>query len=143
MLRLQTIILAVTVLLLNGCGSSGPLNEIDCSRFPEAVHHDEPFPPDENVMIESALAERILVHKEYPRYPELAMRAGLEGTVLIKVWIGRDGAVRQASIVKSDAEIFNDVSLAAAKKLVFRPTVCDGRRISVWATIPIRFRLTN
>lgn len=143
MLRLQTIILAVTVLLLNGCGSSVPLNEIDCSRFPEAVHHDESFPPEQNVTIESDMAEKILVHKEYPKYPELAMRAGLEGTVLIRLWIDRNGTVKQASILKSDAEIFNDVSLAAAKKLVFRPTSCDGRRISVWARIPIRFKLTN
>jgi protein TonB len=94
-------------------------------------------------MIDTDTAEKMLLHKEFPRYPELAKRAGLEGTVLIRLWIGKDGTVKQVSIVKSDAEIFNEPSLEAAKRLLFRAASCNGIAISVWATIPMRFRLVN
>lgn len=126
-----------------GCSTSMLLNEIDCSRFPRSVHHGESTPPGENEMIDTDTAEKMLMHKEFPTYPELAKRAGLEGTVRIKLWIGKDGAVKQAFIVKSDAQIFNEPSLEAAKKLIFRPASCNGIAISVWATIPMRFRLVN
>jgi TonB family protein len=133
-------ILAFTLYV--GC-TSLPITEIDCSRFPQAVHRDGSTPPEESEMIDTDTAEKMLLHKEFPRYPELAKRAGLEGTVLIRLWIGKDGTVKQASMVKSDAEIFNGPSLEAAKKLTFKPAACNGTTVSIWATIPIRFKLVN
>ena len=143
MFRALIAIAALLSLLSGGCVSSIPLTEIDCSRFPEAIDHNDSFPPDKSVTIDSAEAERMLIHKEYPQYPELAIRAGLEGTVVVRLWIGRDGSVRKAFILKSSAEIFNEPTLKAAEKLLFRPAACDGTAISVWATMPIRFKLTD
>ncbi len=83
-----------------------------------------------------------MIHRKVlPKYPELAIRAGLEGTVWVKLWIGRDGIVKQALIVKSDAEILNDASLDAARRLLFKVPSCGGESVSVWATIPIKYKL--
>lgn len=41
-----------------------------------------------------------------PKYPELATRAGLEGTVWVKLWVDESGKVVEATAFKSDAEIF-------------------------------------
>lgn len=129
--------------LLCGCGSSLPLTEVDCSRFPDAANHSDSVPPEENVTIDSDVAEKMLLHKVYPKYPELAVRAGLEGKVMLKLWVGRSGVVRSATVVKSDAEIFSEPSLDAARKLVFSPATCNGTPISFWTTLPIRFKLVD
>jgi TonB family protein len=144
-MKLRVVLLAAIAVSVvhSGCGSLASRSEIDCSRFPQAVQRDEFTPPAENETIDTQTAEKMLVRKAYPKYPELALRAGLEGTVLVKLWIGQDGIVKQAFIAKSDADIFNEATLDAARRLLFKPASCKGKAISVWATIPIRFKLVN
>lgn len=117
--------------------------EIDCSSFPKAVERDELTPPAQNEKVDAETAEKMLLRKVYPKYPELALRAGLEGTVWVKLWIGQDGIVKQALIAKSDAEIFNEASLYAARRLLFKPASCKGKAITVWTNIPMRFKLRD
>jgi TonB family protein len=144
-MKLRVVLLAAIVVSVvpGGCRSLGSRSEIDCSRFPQSVQRDEFTPPAENEMIDTQTAEKMIVRKAYPKYPELALRAGLEGTVLVKLWIGQDGIVKQALVAKSDADIFNEASLDAARRLLFKPPSCNGKAVSVWATIPIRFKLVN
>ena len=78
-------VLMLTCAMYEGCSTSLPLTEIDCSRFPQAVHRDESTPPEENEMIDTDIAEKMLLHKEFPTYPDLAKRAGLEGSVRIRL----------------------------------------------------------
>lgn len=85
-----------------------------------------------------------MIHrKAYPKYPELAVRAGLEGKVVVKVWIGHDGIVKQALVAESDAEIFNEAALDAARRLLFKRPSCGGIIVSVWARIPMKFKLVE
>ncbi len=145
MLLMKSRVLLVAVMLAStvhvGCNNSMFRTEVDCSSFPKAAQRDEFTPPEESEAIDTPTAEKMLVRKSYPKYPELALRAGLEGTVWVKLWIGQDGIVKQAFIWKSDAEIFNDASLDAARRLLFKRPSCKGKAISVWATIPMKFKL--
>ncbi|HMK38719.1 MAG TPA: TonB family protein [Bacteroidota bacterium] len=84
-----------------------------------------------------------IVRRIAPVYPELALKAGLEGTVLVKLWVDTDGKPREAAVLKSDAEIFNDAALAAAKELLFTPAYMNSGPVSVWVTIPFKFRLAD
>jgi len=36
------------------------------------------------------------------------MRAGLEGRVFVKIWVDKEGKVKQVVVLKSDLEIFNE-----------------------------------
>jgi len=76
-----------------------------------------------------------------PEYPELARRAGLEGTVLVKIWVNKEGKPKKALVVKSDAEIFNQPSTDAAMKFVFTPALMNNGPVAVWVIIPFRFTL--
>lgn len=76
-----------------------------------------------------------------PVYPEIAVRAGLEGTVYVKMWVGRDGSVKRAEVVKSSSEFFNESALAAAHRWTFSPAIMNQTPVSVWVTVPFRFRL--
>jgi len=60
--------------------------------------------------------EPVVVKKVEPKYPDLAMRAGLEGKVWVKIWVDKEGKAKQVVILKSDAEIFNEPAMEAAKQ---------------------------
>lgn len=78
-----------------------------------------------------------------PQYPDIARRAGLEGSVYVKVLVGSDGRVRSAEVVKSTNELFNDAALESAQRWTFTPALMANRTVSVWMTLPFRFRLSS
>lgn len=84
-----------------------------------------------------------IVKKVEPKYPELAMRAGLEGKVIVKIWVDKEGKVKQVVVLKSDAEIFNDPAVEAAKQFVFTPAYMNNGPVAVWVSFPFRFKLTD
>ncbi len=84
-----------------------------------------------------------VVKQVQPKYPELARRAGMEGTVLVRVWVDKEGKVRKVEILKSDAEIFSQPAIEAAQQMVFTPAVQGGNPVSVWVAMPFKFKLNT
>jgi TonB family protein len=76
-----------------------------------------------------------------PKYPDIATRAGLEGTVWTNVMIDETGKVTKVTIFKSDAEIFNQPSIDAAMQWAFKPAMKDGKPIATEVAIPFKFKL--
>lgn len=97
-------------------------------------------PPADFVAYEN---EPTIVKQVQPKYPELAQRAGLEGTVILKVWVDKVGKVRKAVVLKSDGDIFNQPAIDAAMQWSFTPALQQKRPIDVWVAIPFRFRLSD
>jgi protein TonB len=104
------------------------------------IRIEDDGPPPDFVPYEK---EPVVVRRIEPKYPEIALRAGLEGNVYLKVWVDKEGKVRKAVILKSDAEIFNQPSQDAAVQWVFTPAVMQKGPVSVWVSIPFRFRLSG
>jgi TonB family protein len=104
----------------------------------------KPFEPDPNEPPPPFVAvERLpeAVKQVPPKYPELATRAGLEGTVWVRIWIDREGKPKKAVVEKSDAEIFNQPAEEAAMRWVFTPAMMKNGPVPVWVSIPFRFKL--
>ena len=95
-------------------------------------------PPDPFVPYEKAPEA---VKQVQPKYPELATRAGLEGTVWVKIWIDKAGKPKKAVVIKSEAEIFNPSATEAAMQWVFTPALMKNGPVPVWVSIPFRFKL--
>ena len=76
-----------------------------------------------------------------PDYPEIARRAGVEGTVWVSVCVDKEGKVKRARISKSDAEIFNQPSIEAAMKWVFTPAIMNNSPVEVRVSVPFKFTL--
>lgn len=110
------------------------------AQIEQDIKIDEDAPPPDFVPYEK---EPVVVRKVEPKYPEIALRAGLEGNVYLKVWVDKEGKVRKAVVLKSDAEIFNQPATNAALQWVFTPAVMQKGPVSVWVSIPFRFRLQN
>jgi TonB family protein len=78
-----------------------------------------------------------------PNYPEIPLRAGIEGTVWLRIWVTKEGKAKKAEVVKTDSELFNQAAIDAAMKWVFTPAVMNNGPVAVWVTIPFKFQLRN
>lgn len=120
-----------------GFGTSGIQIEQDIQIEPEQLGEDEPD-IDKFVAVEK-MPEIVKVEK--PIYPDLAIRANLEGKVFVKILVDREGKPRRAVVIKSDAEIFNQAAIDAAMKYAFTPALQNQKPVPVWVVIPFKFEL--
>jgi protein TonB len=77
-----------------------------------------------------------------PEFPEMAQRAGIEGTVLLKVLVNRTGSVDSVE-VQSGPSIFHKPAIAAAKATSFTPARQNDKAVSCWVLMPFRFMVTK
>ncbi len=84
-----------------------------------------------------------IVQKGIPVYPDMAIRAGIEGTVWVKILVGKDGRPIKAVVIKSTTEMFNDPSIEAAMKFIFTPAYMNQGPVKVWVSFPFRFTLKD
>lgn len=79
-----------------------------------------------------------------PVYPLAARRRNIEGQVLLRAEIRPDGSCSQVEIKQaSPHESLNQAALEAVKKWRFIPATQDGRNVTAWVEIPIKFKLQN
>ncbi|HHS12967.1 MAG TPA: energy transducer TonB [bacterium] len=99
---------------------------------PVFVPHDEsPTPVGGMAAIQSIL-----------EYPEIALRAGVEGTVLIYAQVDVDGIVKATRVVKSLGN--NGTSEAAVKAIrsvKWIPAKQRDKPVRVWVVVPVIFKL--
>lgn len=82
-----------------------------------------------------------IVVQAKPVYPDLAIRANLEGRVWVKILVSKEGKPKKAVVVKSDAEIFNQSAIDAAMKYAFTPALQNHKPVAVWVVVPFKFEL--
>ena len=79
---------------------------------------------------------------KYLKYPESAIRDGIQGTVQVEMIIGKDGKVTDVKVVKSVSEELDAEALkvvAASPK--WTPGRVSGNKVKASLTIPVEFRL--
>jgi TonB family protein len=86
-----------------------------------------------------------IVRRAAPVYPEIAKRAGIEGTVWVKIQLDENGKVREALVQKSSTPDlgFEEAAMAAAKSFEFSPARKNQQPVAVWVTIPFHFKLSQ
>ena len=111
----------------------------DQVQIEQDINIDEMDPPD-FVPVEK---QPVPVKQVQPEYPEIARRAGVEGTVWVKILVDKEGKAKKAVVMKSDAEIFNEPAVNAAKQWVFTPAMMNNGPVAVWAAVTFRFKLNR
>lgn len=76
-------------------------------------------------------------------YPEIAKRAGIEGTVFVEVFVDENGNVVKTAVVRGIGAGCDEAAMAAVQKLKFQPGRHRGIPVKVRLAIPIRFRLSR
>ncbi|NND72235.1 MAG: energy transducer TonB [Rhodothermales bacterium] len=76
-------------------------------------------------------------------YPDLARKAGLEGTVVVQIVVNPDGTPSDPQVVKSVAEVLDNAAVEAVMKQRFKPGKQRGRAVAVRMAMPVKFRLKS
>ena len=89
------------------------------------------------------LVQPIVKFQPDPTYTSDAMRAKIQGTVMVAAVVELDGTVGSAHIVQSLDETYglDDAALEAAKRWTFEPGTLDGKPVRVSVTLTLEFRL--
>lgn len=74
-------------------------------------------------------------------YPEIARRAGVEGTVYVEAFVDESGAVTRTEIKKGIGAGCDEAAASAVMKAKFKPGKQRGKAVKVRMSIPVRFRL--
>jgi TonB family protein len=103
---------------------------------------DDMIAPEPDMNIFHAIEiEPQVIHSIVPDYPEIARRSIMEGKVIVKVLVDKDGKVRKSAVIFSDNEVFNQSSLNAAGQYVFTPGMMNNGPVWVWVTVRFEFKL--
>ena len=105
----------------------------------DLVIEEEVMPaPGDFVAVEQ---QPVLVEKPPPVYPELAQMSKIEGTVIVRCLVGKDGKVKDAILGKGVNDMLDQAAIEAAKHYVFQPAMQNKKPVAVWVAIPFKFSL--
>jgi protein TonB len=99
-----------------------------------------PPPPQERVRVGGEIKEPKLLKKVPPVYPPIAQSAKVQGIVIIEAIIGKDGHVKEAKVLRSQA-LLDQAALDAVKQWVFTPTLLNKMPVEVVMTVTVNFTL--
>ena len=73
-------------------------------------------------------------------YPLQLWDQDMEGETLLRVRVTDTGAVDSVEVMESSGHaVFDSAAVSGARSLRFQPARRDGRRIEVWARVPVHF----
>jgi periplasmic protein TonB len=76
------------------------------------------------------------------KYPQDARDNGIEGKVMVKFIVDKEGSVKNPTIIKSVDASLDKAAIEAVKLLPrFKPGKNGGKPVNVYYTIPIAFQL--
>lgn len=76
------------------------------------------------------------------RYPEVAARNGIEGTVIVQAVVNPDGTLSQIKVRQSESQFLNSAAVSAIEKMPsWAPALQVGRAITCKVAIPVTFSL--
>jgi protein TonB len=92
----------------------------------------------------SGIAAPGILSKVDPAYPPSARKAGLEGTVILKIQIHANGRPGEITVARSTGHaVLDEAAIKAVGKWQFIPAKdrTSGRTVSCTTTLPVTFRL--
>ncbi len=85
-------------------------------------------------------SEKRLIHRVEPEYPPEARAQHIQGSVVLDVQIGGDGAVRNIAVVEGD-RMLADAAVQAVRQWRYQPFSVNGQPGEMQTRITIRFTL--
>ena len=102
-----------------------------------------PAPPS-RIRVGGNVQAANLTRKVTPIYPATAKMDRVEGTVIMKAIIGKDGSVLSLEQINKMVDSrLAEAALDAVKQWLYRPTLLNGEPIEVITEIEVNFTLTR
>ncbi len=99
---------------------------------PPAVHH----PPVSHMM------EGNLVHRVQPDYPPLARQVRVQGLVVLRATISREGAIEDLQVLSGHPMLVK-AAVEAVRQWRYRPYVLNGEPVEVETEVKVNFVLSG
>jgi TonB family protein len=94
----------------------------------------------EPVNLPGYLSEKLLLDRVEPSYPEQALRAGLQGPVVLQAWIGRDGKIRDLKLIRGPL-LLGQAAYQAVKRWRYQPYLLNGEAVEAQTYVTLDFKL--
>lgn len=83
-----------------------------------------------------------LINRIQPIYPTEARRKEINGRVILRFVVDREGNVKQVKVVRAQPEgIFEENAMEAVRKWRFKPGYFSGEPVNTRVTVPIKFEM--
>ena len=92
------------------------------------------------VRVDPAEQQKRLIRQMRPVYPEVARIAGIEGTVSMRLLIGKDGKVQEVKVLSGEPALRN-AATDAVRQWRYQPLVLDGEPVPVVTTVNLVFQM--
>jgi TonB family protein len=92
------------------------------------------------VNLSEELADQLLLEKPQPSYPERALKAGLQGSVVLEALIGTDGVIRDLKLL-SGPLLLGKAACDAVKQWRYKPLLRNGHAVEAQTLVTINFKL--
>ncbi len=90
---------------------------------------------------DSGIRRPSLTYGPDPAYTEAARKAGIQGTVVLSCTVTSTGTVRNVTVSKSLDPQLDQQAIEAVRGWRFDPAIKDGRPVSVWVLVEVKFVL--
>ncbi|MCP4664381.1 MAG: energy transducer TonB [bacterium] len=91
--------------------------------------------------IRGDVSEPRAIYKLQPAYPATAVKARVQGTVIVESVIDTQGAVVGLTVLKSDREDLAAAAVKAIRQWRFEPATVNGKPVDVYYNLTVNFRL--
>lgn len=95
----------------------------------------------QRIRISQGVTKGLLIHKVEPPYPVLAKSARIQGEVVLKAIIDKEGNIQDLRLV-SGHPMLVPAAIDAVRQWHYRPYLLDGQPVEVETTVTVNFELT-
>jgi TonB family protein len=92
------------------------------------------------VNLATDLAEKLVIAKTQPSYPERALQAGLQGSVVLEALIGTDGMIQDLKLL-SGPMLLGKAACDAVKQWRYQPYLLNGHAVEAQTLVTVDFKL--
>ncbi len=142
-MKIRIILLTIicTTMAFSSCGDRGGNGETGA-----AVHRQPEAPAKDTMMVD---VQPVPIKTVQPKYPDVALKAGVEGTVWLSTLVTDQGNVGEIKVMKLSPNLKDgnkssglpESAMEAVKQWKFKPAQLNGKAVQVWVVIPVAFKL--
>jgi TonB family protein len=94
------------------------------------------------VNVSASVMQENLISSRVPAYPDAAKAQGIQGTVMMRAIISKNGTVGHLQVIDGDP-LLRAAATEAVSRWRYRPYTLDGSPVEVATTVRVDFRLPN
>ncbi len=96
----------------------------------------------QRIRVSQGVSQGLLIRKVNPTYPPLARQARIQGTVILRAVISKDGSIENLQLV-SGHPMLAPAAIEAVKQWRYKPYLLNGEPVEVDTEVQVNFTLSG